>query len=67
MYTLMDFNQKWQNEIPKKYHTIGTVPKYNRTIVERETDLPSIPLTYIHVRSFTWLHVCMQLNKKWQG
>jgi len=40
----------------KKYHTVGTVPKSNRKIVERgKIDIPN---TQIYDRSFSWLGTC---------
>jgi hypothetical protein len=36
-----------------KYHTVGTVPKSNRQIVE--TEARSITLTHINNRLFVWL------------
>ena len=40
-----------------KYHTVGTVRKSNRTIVEAPSSSPSIPLTppHLHDRSLSWL------------
>jgi hypothetical protein len=36
----------------KKYHSVGTVPKYNRKIVYR--DKIDIPNTQIHDQSSSW-------------
>jgi len=37
----------------ENYHTVGTIPKSNRKIIERgKTDTPN---TQIHDRSLTWL------------
>ena len=40
---------KWKS---KKYHIVGTDPKFNRNIVERVTF--DIPNTYIHDRPLSW-------------
>jgi hypothetical protein len=48
----------------KKYHTVGTVPKSNKKIVERgKIDTFS---TQIHVRSLTFLAWYRHFNRKWQ-
>ena len=49
--------------INKKYHTVGTVPKSNRKIVERckiET-----PNTQIHDLSLSWFIIDTSIKKKW--
>ena len=38
----------------KKYQSVGTVPKSNRTIVETE-ERSMLPYTHIHDRSLSWL------------
>jgi len=45
--------QSQYNEKPKKYYTVGTVPKSNRNVVE--IDKIDIPNTHIHDCSITWL------------
>jgi hypothetical protein len=48
----------------KKYHTVGTVPKPNRKIVERGKI--NTPNTLIHDHSLPWLGTGTLL-KKWRG
>ena len=47
----------------KKYHTVGTIPKYNRKIVESETC--SISLNYILLFfCIMYLHICIVSHTK---
>jgi hypothetical protein len=43
------------NEKKEKYHTVGTVTKYNRKIVERGKIETS---TYVHDRGDNSLNIC---------
>jgi len=46
-------------------HIVGTVPKFNRKIVERGTiDTPN---AQIHDRSLSWLGIGTSIKKKWRG
>jgi len=42
----------------KKHHTVGTVPKYNRKIVEK-IDTPN---TQIHDHVLSWLGICTSIQ-----
>jgi hypothetical protein len=49
----------------KKYHTVGTVPKSNRTIVEKgKTDTPDAQVHFVYDRSHSVL--CRHFNEKWR-
>jgi hypothetical protein len=55
------------------YHTVGTVPKSNRKIVETETKLMFLahvymtPNTCIHDQSLSWLGKDTLINKMWHA
>jgi hypothetical protein len=48
--TLIQRSTKMKN---KKYHTVGTVPKFNSKLVERGKI--GTLITKIHDRSFSWM------------
>jgi hypothetical protein len=47
----------------QKYHTVGTIPKSERKIVER--DKIDSPNTQIHECSLSWLATGTSMKKKW--
>ena len=50
----------------KKYHTVGTVPKSNRKIVERgKMDTGITPNTQLHGHPLSWLGT--GFKTKWRG
>ena len=49
----------------KKYHTVGTVIKFNRKIVERnKIDTHDIQIP-VHVRSLSWLGSGTSITSSW--
>jgi hypothetical protein len=53
---------KWIN---KKYHIVGTVPKYNPKIIETQGKIDTTN-TDLHDRSVSWLGIVISVNNlKW--